>query len=77
MRTKLSIVVENARSGNWAKALSVVSKFPCGFSTDERRAIQIASESLNGHASFYASLGLDCESFIEKAKNIVTKKYKI
>lgn len=75
METKTSKAVSLFRSGHMKEALSIFRTFRIGFSKDERRTLQIASESLSGNASFYNQIGIDTQMEIEKSKELLTKKY--
>lgn len=63
------------RSGDLRGAFSIFSTFRVGFTKEETRTLQIASESLGGHAKFYKSLGVDTDAEIEKGKQIIIGKY--
>lgn len=63
------------RTGNLKEALSIFRTFRIGFTKEERRTLQIASESLSGNSLFYQQLGIDTDKEIEKSKSILTSKY--
>lgn len=63
------------RSGDFRGAFSLFSTFREGFTREETRTLQIASESLGGHAEFYRSLGVDTDEEVSKAKEIIRTKY--
>lgn len=63
------------RIGDFRGAFSIFSTFRVGFTREEKRTLQIASESLGGHAGFYQSLGVDTDDEIAKAKEIIRNKY--
>ena len=75
METKTNKATSLLRSGNLKEALSIFRTFRIGFTKEERRTLQIASESLSGNASFYQQLGIDTTTEIEKSKSILTSKY--
>lgn len=75
METKTNKATSLLRSGNLKEALSIFRTFRIGFTKEERRTLQIASESLSGNASFYQQLGIDTATEIEKSKSILTSKY--
>ncbi len=75
METKTNKATSLLRSGNLKEALSIFRPFRIGFTKEERRTLQIASESLSGNASFYQQLGIDIDKEIEKSKSILTSKY--
>lgn len=63
------------RAGDFRGAFSIFSTFRAGFTKEETRTLQIASESLGGHAEFYQSLGVDTDDEVSKAKKIIKTKY--
>ena len=63
------------RAGNLKEALSIFRTFRIGFTKEERRTLQIASESLSGNSLFYQQLGIDTDKEIEKSRSILTSKY--
>lgn len=75
METKSSKAVSLLRSGCLKEALSIFRTFRIGFTQDERRTLQIASESLSGNDRFYQQIGIDTNSEIEKSKELLTNKY--
>ena len=75
METKTSKAVALLKDGRMREALAVFRTFRMGFSREERRTIQIASETLNGSGKFYKSLGINTDSILEEASRILAKKY--
>ncbi len=75
METKTSKAVSLFRSGYLKEALLIFRTFRIGFTKDERRTLQIASESLSGNSSFYQQIGIDTKMEVEKSKELLTKKY--
>jgi hypothetical protein len=75
METKTNKATSLLRAGNLKEALSIFRTFRIGFTKEERRTLQIASESLTGNASFYQQLGIDTNKEIEKSKSILASKY--
>lgn len=75
MKTKTSIALSLFRSGDLRGAFSLFSCFRIGFTSDETRTIQIASESLKGNVGFYKSIGIDTDGEVRKAKEIIKAKY--
>lgn len=63
------------RQGRFDEALSIIVKFRMGFTKEEKRVLEIASESLKGNACFYQKLGIDTNECIAKAKELVNRKY--
>ena len=75
MQTKTSKAVALLKDGRMREALAVFRTFRMGFSRDERRTIQIASETMNGSGRFYQSLGINTDSILEEARVILARKY--
>lgn len=75
MRTKTEKAINLFESGCLKEALSIFCTFRIGFTKEERRTLQIASESLAGNASFYQQLGIDTNKEIERSKSIIASKY--
>lgn len=75
METKTSKAVSLFRSGRLKEALSIFRAFRTGFTKEERRTLQIASESLSGNSSFYRQIGIDTNNEIERSKELITNKY--
>ncbi len=75
MRTKTEKAINLFESGCLKEALSIFRTFRIGFTKEERRTLQIASESLAGNSSFYRQLGIDTDKEVEKSKYILTSKY--
>ncbi len=63
------------RSGDFRGAFSLFSGFRMGFTSEETRTLQIASESLNGLGGFYQSIGIDTDGEVGRAKEIINQKY--
>lgn len=75
METKTSKAVLLLRSGCLKGSLSIFRTFKIGFTKEERRTLQIASESLSGNAGFYQQIGIDTNREIERSKELLHKKY--
>ena len=75
MQTKTNNAVQLFKSGNIKEAFAIFRTFRIGFTKDERRTLQIASEALNGMGKFYSDLGIDISLEVSKAKQIVINKY--
>jgi len=71
----MSNIKEYIKNNNWGKAFSTARKFFFGLTKDELKEIEIAADYLNGHGSFYKSVGIDCIKSVEAAKNILITKY--
>lgn len=75
METKTSKATSLLRAGNLKEALLIFRTFRIGFTKEEHRTLQIASESLSGNSLFYQQLGIDTNNEIEKSKVILALKY--
>lgn len=75
MRTKTEKAVKLFQSGCLKEALAIFRTFRIGFTKEERRTLQIASESLTGNSGFYQQIGIDTDSMIMKSKEIIIEKY--
>ena len=75
--TKTAQAIQLMLDGKIGRALSIFKTFKICFDKEERRTIQIASESMNGMANFYIKLGYDVEYFKSAAIEIVKEKYNI
>ena len=62
-------------AGDFIGALAIIRTFRLGFSKEERRSIEIAYESLNGHDKFYRSLGIDTGKEIKRTRQLLADKY--
>ena len=58
MRTKTEKAINLFESGCLKEALSIFRTFRIGFTKEERRTLQIASESLAGNENFYQQIDL-------------------
>ena len=77
METKTTQAVALFNSGNISGAMKIFSTFRIGFSTAERRTIQIAHESLTGKESFYKQLQIDVDTIKEEANQLIKLKYNL
>lgn len=75
MKRKIDILLDFIRSGDKVSAIKLVASFPKGVSKDEKRIVEIASESYKGKGDFYTSLGIDVEDCKEKAWQIILDNY--
>ena len=65
------------REGRLTEALAIIKTFRIGFTKEEQRTIEIAYESLVGNASFYEDIGIDTNTCISRAEEIIRNKYHI
>lgn len=75
METKTEKAIRLFNSGCFKESLSVFKTFKIGFTKDEKRIIQIASDSLSGNTSFYKQIGIDTDDMIIKSVEIIKEKY--
>lgn len=75
METKTNKAISLLRAGNLKEAILIFRTFRIGFTKEERRTLQIASESLSGNSLFYQQLGIDPTKEIEKSRAILASKY--
>lgn len=75
MITKTEKAISLFQSGCLKEALAIFRTFRIGFTKEERRMLQIASESLTGNESFYQQIGIDTDSMISRSVEIITEKY--
>lgn len=75
MLTKTNKAISLLRTGCLKEALAIFRTFRVGFTKEERRTLQIASEALSGNSSFYQQIGVDTDIEIEKSKSILYDKY--
>jgi hypothetical protein len=61
--------------GDLKGALGIYKGFPFGFTKEEKRAIEIAYESLIGREAFYQRLGIDTAAMIAQSKEIINLKH--
>ena len=75
MRTKTDKAIGLFKDGKLRDALAIFKTFKIGFTKDERRTIQIASETLNGSGQFYQMLGIDTALEVQKSITVIKQKY--
>lgn len=73
--TKTQQAVSLLKFGNVKEALKIFKTFRIGFSKEEKRLIEIASDCLCGMSDFYTSLGIDCPRVVDDAVSILRSKY--
>lgn len=75
MTTKRQQAADFFTAGKFKKALRIYRTFKDRFTAQELRSIEIAHESLSGHAGFYAGLGVDTNAAMEQAKAVISNKF--
>ena len=73
--TKTEQVVAYVRAGEWSKAMNIAKTFRLGFTKDEIRTIEIASDTLNGNGRLYRDLGIDVAAEVFKCKALLKARY--
>lgn len=77
MKNKTLIAVEYFKQGLIKEALAIFKNFRIGFTKEEKRTLEIASDCLNGRSSFYRQLGIDVDTMVDKSKMIIRLKYSL
>ncbi len=75
IETKTNKAISLLRSGDLKEALKIIRTFKIGFTREQKRAIEIASETLNGHGNFYHQLGIDTSAIIANVSDMLIEKY--
>lgn len=75
--TKTEKVIRLVRSGEWKKALSILRTFRLGFTKEQKRIIEVASDVMNGYDNLYRGIGVDTDRILEECKAMILKKYHI
>lgn len=75
--TKSDKAVSLFRSVHIKEALAIFKTFRIGFTKEEIRTIEIASDCFNGRSLFYKQLGVDVENAILSSKSIIRSKYSL
>ena len=75
METKTSKAIGLFKDGKLRDALAIFKTFKIGFTKEERRTIQIASETLNGFGAMYQSIGIDTAMMVQKSITVIKLKY--
>jgi hypothetical protein len=70
-------IKQTVQNGDWKKSFSVARKFFFGLNADEKRSIEIASDTIGNAArqDFYSRLGVDWLAETENAKRIILAKF--
>ena len=75
MITKTSKATALFKQGNIKEALAIFKTFHIGFTKEEKRILEIASDCLNGRSSFYKQIGIDTEMVVSQSVSILRNKY--
>ncbi len=73
--TKTEKVIRLVRSGEWKKALSILRTFRLGFTKEQKRIIEVASDVMNGYGNLYRGIGVDTDRILEDCKAMILKRY--
>ena len=77
MKTKTSYALSLFKQGDFKKAFSIFKTFKIGFTKEEKRIIEIASDCLNGRLSFYKAIGVNVEQTLLNGQLIIKAKYNL
>lgn len=75
--TKTSKALSLFKKGLIKDSLVIFKTFRIGFTREEKRTLEIASDCLNGRSLFYQQLGIDTENIILSSKSIIQSKYSL
>ena len=75
MNTKTSKAVSLFKQGMLKESYAIFKTFRIGFTSQEKRSIEIAYEALNGNNTFYQQIGIDVDKEIQRSKDIISFKY--
>lgn len=73
--SKTEKVKRMLNEGKFKDALSIVAGFRLGFTSKEKRIIEIANDCIHGHGSFYRQLGINDVEYVSMAAEIMNKRY--
>ena len=73
--TKTEQVAVLVKAGEWSKAMNIAKTFRLGFTKNEIRTIEIASDTLNGNGRLYRDLGIDVAAEVFKCKALLKARY--
>lgn len=75
--TKTQIALAAMRNGDTAKCFSILKTFRFGFTKDEKRTLEMASDIAHGLGRIYLQLGYNTGEITAKARIIVKNKYNV
>ena len=73
--TKTEQVIVLVKAGEWAKAMNIAKTFRYGFTKDDIRTMEIASDTLNGNGKIYRDMGIDVAAEVFKCKALLRARY--
>lgn len=74
---KTALALAAIKNGEFGKSLSIFKTFRIGFTKEEHRILEMASDILHGSERFYLQLGYDTQAITSKARTIIKNKYNI
>lgn len=74
---KTALALTAMQNGEVGKSLSIFKTFRIGFTKDEHRILEMASDIMHGSVRFYQQLGYDTAAITAKAREIVRAKYNV
>lgn len=74
---KTALALTAMQNGEVGKSLSIFKTFRIGFTKDEHRILEMASDIMHGSERFYLQLGYDTQAITAKARMIIKNKYNI
>lgn len=79
METKTQIATSLYQQGKIKASMALFSRFKIGFTSEQRRVLQIAYECTGDerNEAFYESIGVDVGSMTSQAHRIIKTKYNI
>ena len=77
IETKTKKAVAYLACGNVKEALKLFKSFRHGWTKEEKRLVDSASDCLCGMSEFYQSIGIDCDKVVTEAVSMITSKYGI
>lgn len=75
--TKTQIALAAIQNGDTAKCFSILKTFRLGFTKEEKRTLEMASDIAHGLGRIYLQLGYNTCEITEKARMIVKNKYNV
>ena len=63
------------REGRFKEAFAIFKTFKLTFNREQLRLIEIAHESLSGHAPFYEAIGISTFEIINNTHELIKKTY--
>lgn len=77
MKSRTDVAVQYLRVGDYSKALSIFSTFRMGFTKEQIRTMEIASDTVKGNGRIYKQLGINVNDVVDKAIKLLKEKYRV